>query len=549
MAARILLVRRLAKLALLAAFAAVGVWWLGHVPYDPEAIYRPIPHAATAVGRHLALPARWEDLLENPLAVALMRTAGADAEAAAELTRDEESRKWFEKLAGREGTLAYLPGRFGGAPAWMAASHLGGESQKLRWQLTLFRVPGFERMEQFPGRSVWRVSTPDLDPRMKLAIAFGEGILMACLSENPFAIAEVLGAYDGTVQRLMDDEPSFRKFAKTDGRTVPDRFWIRDGSREAGEASPGIWVEVGALSGEAISLTASSEGLAGVPRDGGMGADLEGLAKRAGEAPCAAALVPRETLRAIGARAEMPRAARHAVEMALEASEGPYVALFMEGEFGGRLGWGAMRTLGLSGLRVPTVVVAAPVGGEGEAAAAVQRMLDASNARYRAAFVLRPVAEAGGTVHVLESAGGNEWVDELARSDRPAYAVADGWLLAASNQDALRKLVRGDAATAAAPAWAEKIRTGRALAVWIDLARGGKVARDAIATWSMAQAILGGGSTQEIRERLNEAKAWIDALAPFGEVRAELGRRAGRTELAVDFGLSAGQEQNRMAKP
>ena len=208
-----------------------------------------------------------------------------------------------------------------------------------------------------------------------------------------------------------------------------------------------------------------------------------------------------------------------------------------------------MRTLGLSGLRVPTVVVAAPVGGEGEAAAAVQRMLDASNARYRAAFVLRPVAEAGGTVHVLESAGGNEWVDELARSDRPAYAVADGWLLAASNQDALRKLVRGDAATAAAPGWAEKIRTGRALAVWIDLARGGKVARDAIATWSMAQAILGGGSTQEIRERLNEAKAWIDALAPFGEVRAELGRRAGRTELAVDFGLSAGQEQNRMAKP
>jgi hypothetical protein len=46
----------------------------------------------------------------------------------------------------------------------MAVSHLGGESQKLRWQLSLFRVPGFERMTQFPGRSVWRVDTPDLDP-------------------------------------------------------------------------------------------------------------------------------------------------------------------------------------------------------------------------------------------------------------------------------------------------------------------------------------------------------------------------------------------------
>ena len=537
------------KLALLAAFAAGGIWWLGHVPYDPEAIYRPIPHAATAVGRHLALPSRWEDLAGNPLAAALMRTAGGDAEAAAGLARDEESRKWFEKLAGREGTVAYLPGRLGGAAAWMAASHLGGESQKLRWQLTLFRVPGFERMEEFPGRSAWRVATPDLDPRMKLAIAFGEGILMACLSENPYAIAEVLGAYDGTVQRLMDEEPSFREFAKTDGRTVPDRFWIRDESRDAAERSPGIWVEATALRGDAAALEARSEGFAWVPRDAGAAADLEGLARRAGDAPCAAALASRAALEAIGARAEMPRAARHAVEMALGASEGPYVALFMDGDFGGRLGWGAMRTLGLSGLRVPTVAVAAPVAGEAEAAAAVQRMLDASNARYRAAFVLRPVAETGGTVHVLESAGGNEWVDELARTDRPAYAVVDGWLLAASNQDALRKLVRGEAATEAAPAWAEKIRTGRALAVWIDLARGGKVARDAIATWSMAQALLGGGSTQEIRERLNEAKAWIDALAPLGEVRAELGRRGGKTELAVDFGLSAGQGQNRMAKP
>ena len=73
------------------------------------------------------------------------------------LVDDEESRVWFDQLAGREGTLAYLPGRFGQAPAWMAVSHLGGESQKLRWQLALFRVPGFERMKAFPGRSVWRV--------------------------------------------------------------------------------------------------------------------------------------------------------------------------------------------------------------------------------------------------------------------------------------------------------------------------------------------------------------------------------------------------------
>jgi hypothetical protein len=56
------------------------------------------------------------DLLANPLAQALMRTAGVDTGEAAWLVADDESRAWFEKLAGREGVLAYLPGRFGAAP-------------------------------------------------------------------------------------------------------------------------------------------------------------------------------------------------------------------------------------------------------------------------------------------------------------------------------------------------------------------------------------------------------------------------------------------------
>lgn len=114
--------KRLLTLALLALATVVAVWWLGYIPYDPLAIYRPIPASATLVGRHLQLPARWNDLLANPLALALMRTAGVETEAAAGLVADEESRIWFEKLAGREGTLAFLPGRFGGPPAWMAVS-------------------------------------------------------------------------------------------------------------------------------------------------------------------------------------------------------------------------------------------------------------------------------------------------------------------------------------------------------------------------------------------------------------------------------------------
>lgn len=550
MGARIFRPKRLLTLALLAVSVAVATWWVGHVPYDPLAIYRPIPASATVVGRHLDLPARWNDLLANPLALALMRTAGVRTADAAGLVADEESRAWFEKLAGREGTLAYLPGRFGGAPAWMAVSHLGGQSQKLRWQLSLFNVPGFARMKQFPGRAVWRVDSPDLEPGQQLAIAFGEGVILACLSESPVAIAEVLAAYDGNVRRLMEAEPSFARFAAEDGRSVPDRLWFRDESEFASAESPGIAMEISALRSDSVSLSASAEGALPVPEDRAGSVDFASLAHLLGAAPCAAATVTREALLQLLAQPGLRGDARHAVRMVSEVATDRVAVVFMDGDMGGRLAWGAMSSLGLSGLRVPTVLLATPAP---EAAAEViQRILDSSNARYRAAFVLRTLSVPPVTIHVLESAGGNEWVDALSRSDRPAYAVVDGWLLVASNLGALQKLVQPASARgidARAPAWAAPADRASAVSVWLDLARSGKVARDAIATWSMAQMFLNSGNSQAVRERLNEIRVWIDAFIPLGEARAELGRRGGRTALTVDLGLSPEGRSDRISAP
>jgi hypothetical protein len=541
--------RRLLTLALLAAFVAAGLWWLGHVPYDPMAVYRPIPASASMVGRHLRLPARWEDLLDNPLALALMRAGGADAEAARALSADAESLRWFEKLAGREGTLAYLPGRYGVGGTWMAVTHLAGDSQKLRWQLSVFDVPGFERMEEFPRRPVWAVATPDLDPRLHLAIAFGEGVLLACLSENPYAISEALGAYDGSVARLVDQQPSFRRFAQGDDRMEPDRMWIRDETPFASMEAPGIVVDVSAVDAEGLSLRARTEGFAWVPPDADGALDFGALARRLGASPCAAGWMRRNVLEALAVQPWMHRHGQHAVRMALEAAGERIGVFLLDGEYGGRLAFGPMRTLGLAGLRVPTLLLATPSGDSAAADAAIQRILDASNARYRAAFVLRRSPSPDDAVQILESAGGNEWVDALARDDRPAYAVVDGWLLAASNADALQKLVRGEAALARDPAWAGRLRTRGGAVLWLDLARAGKVLRDAMATWTMAQMFFSSGSSDDLRPAFDEAKRWIDALVPLREARLVLGHAGGLTELSVDLGLSHAESTDRMAEP
>lgn len=552
MGARFFRPKRLLTLALLAVAVAVAVWWVGYIPYDPLAIYRPIPASATLVGRHLRLPARWNALLANPLALALMRTAGIDTEGAGSLVSDEESRRWFEKLAGREGTLAYLPGRFGGAPIWMAVSHLGGQSQKLRWQLALFRVPGFERMTHFSNRSVWRVDAPDLAPA-QLVIAFGEGVIMACLSENPAAMAEVLAAYDGRGQRLLEAEKSFSEFAELDDRRAPDRFWIHDGSEWASPVSPGVAVEIPSLRGDAMSLSATTKGLPMVPEDRAPSTEIGALAGRLGDAPCAVAVVKREALLHLLTQPGLRRDAYHALRMVLDVAMADRLAVVaMDGDMGGRLAWGAMSSLGLSGLRVPTLLLAAPAPDPAEAEQSIQRVLDASNARYRAAFILQPVPASPATIHVLESAGGDEWVDSLARSDRPAYVILDGWLIASSNLDALQKLVQRPAAArgaAAEPAWATAVDGASAVSLWLDLARSGKVARDAIATWSMAQMFLDGGNSRAAREQANEIKTWIDAFSPLGVARAELGRQGGTTGLSMDLGLSVPPRSDRIPAP
>jgi hypothetical protein len=541
----------LLTLSLLAASVAAGVWWLGYIPYDPLAIYRPIPASATLVGRHLQLPARWSDLLANPLALALMRTAGVQTEAAAGWVGDEESRAWFEKLAGREGTLAYLPGRFGGGPAWMAVSYLGGESQKLRWQLSLFKLPGFTRMKQFPGRSVWRVDSPDLEPGQSLAIAFGEGVIMACLAESPLAIAEVLAAYDGSVRRLMEEESAFKRFAEEDGRTVLDRLWFRDESEFAADDVPGVAVEIPVLRGDAISLMATMAGAEIIPEDRGSAVDLGPLARRLGDTPCLAALVRRDALLQVWPRPDLTSNARHVLRMILDVATAESIAVVaMDGEMGGRLTLGWMSMLG-AGLRVSTLMVATPVPSEAFAMEAIQRVLDASNARYRATFVLKPMTLPAATLHVLESAGGNEWVDKLPLLDRPAYTVLDGWLFASSNLGALQKLAQSEAQ--GMPNWAAQLDGSKAVSIWLSLERSRQEARNAIATLSMvqrAQGFLKSGNSREILAQLNEAKAWLDASSNLaGVARAQLGRREGQTVLALDLGLSPAVGSDRIPAP
>lgn len=529
----------LAWLLALAAIAA-GVWWTFHFPFDPQAIYRAIPARAAATLRVLDLPERWESLVANPLVASALRTAGVEPEDALVLVQDPETRAWFDRLADREGILAWLPAQEGQPPALVAASWIGGRSALLRQELLLFKLPDFQRMPTaFPDRAVWRVKGLDLPRGWSLTVSFGDGVILACLSPNPWAIGELLAAHDGTVPRLLDAGAGFGAIAANDDRSVPLQFWIRDDwpplSSDASavpipedSASPspaGRTIDVRRLDGACMDLRARSRDLADWLATDPLPADLSPLGRLLADRPCATLLLRRNLLKTALRQTWLRGDARHGVRMALEIADDPVVVALLDGSSSGRLSFGIMRTLGLSGLKVPTLLVATPAPDPAAARAAVGRILDSCNARYRGAFLFRPKTLPDGTeICTLQSAGENEWVDELSPSDRPAWALRDGWLLAASNRAALEKLLT-------APARPEPARFGDAAGstaiLHLDLDRTATTFIHLMAMWSMAQRFLGIPSDPALQTTLDALRVWLESLRPYSQATATWAQEPG----------------------
>ena len=557
------------------AAGAAGVWWAFHFPYDPQAIYRAIPARAAAVLHAPDLPARWEDLVANPIVASALRTGGTEPDDALWLVRDPETRAWFERLAGRDALLAWLPAQEGRAPALVAATWLGGDASWLRQELLLFKLPDFQRMvKAFPDRAVWRVKGLDLPRGWVLTLTFGDGVLLACLSPNPYGIGELLAAHDANAPRLLDAPLGFDAFASANNAAPPSpppplRLWIRDdwpaptspdilpipdpllpppspaadapSATSGGSGTPpppsGRILDILALDATRIDLRATARDLSDWLDPDPSPADYAPLGRLLRNTPCATLLLRRSLLRQSLRQTWLRGDARHGMRMALEIAGDPLAVALLDGDHSGRLAFGLMRKLGLSGLKVPTLLAATPAPDTAAAQAAVGRILDSCNARYRGAFVFRPKTLPDGTVLcTLESAGGNEWVDELAPADRPAWAIRDGWLLVASNRAALEKLLSAPSVPPSSPLppWATSSTTPAAR-LWLDLDRTATTYAHLAAMWSMAQRFLGIPTDPALQRILDDIRAWLDAFRPYNQATAEWAPAPGSLSL---FNLS-----------
>lgn len=495
---------------------AAGLWWMLQVPYRPERLYRGLPAHTAFVGIHRDLAGRWPAISQNPLTQSLFQSLGIEPDELRALAEDPASRRWLESLASDEVLVAYVP-ELGqrNEPAWLVFGWLGGQSQRLRWQLAWARVPGFVPHPPYRGWRSWTIEEAGQEADTELTVALVEGMALGVFSRDPTALHEVLDVFDGLQPNLTvrPDFPASGIWCRDP--KAPDRGWLNLAAlgAQSEQAPPSLTYEWNDLQPAVISGTICGADPFKVEFARYPQLKTTGLDKLFGNVPQGLALLSPALVLPQMEDPASPGWFRLFGELLRQEKAGVVALAILGGDFSGRL----------KGIKLPTLVAGIPVEEEGRALAWMKDALDRLNARYRWGLVPRESPAGQGKMTIIEGTSTN-FLSALLPQESPAYAVRGGWFLLGSNAEGLGKLLAAQEATAAAttsrPRWAIDLPDQPAPAyVWLDLLKAGQTIRLALSTWSLKLLIEDPRGTLETRQRLNEARAWVDSLMPMETAR------------------------------
>ena len=489
----------------IAVFVLVTAWWIVHVPYRPDRLFRAIPARATFVSRHVQLQERWDRLYENPLVMSLFIGAGVKPAAMKAWADDPQMRAWFDRLAGRDVVVAYVPPRVShGDPTWVVASWLGGESQRLRWQMAWQRSKEFESRPSHHGHRYWRVMSRDIEPGTVLMVALVEGMLIGCLSDREDAIIELLDTYDGLRPSVAvhSTQPAFIPLGVTTG--VLDAVWMEMDAvvERRGASKYPLGIAFREISRTSLTCRAY---LPDVPAPRTMRPGrVDELTRIFGDAPVWIMSVPLAWL--VHEERENARAAWRSALLDVaraQKAETAVIALLSK-SYAGRI----------VGISVPAVIIALPLAHPEQVPQHVERALDTINAHSRWGLIPYPWAQGtNARIVVIEGTGQNMYA-RLAPDEKPAYAVNGSWLLFAAQASALKLLLeRSGGGTH--PCWWGAVKETAPFWLWGDFRMGSEMIRLALSAYAFALVMQDASGSQRKRQQLNEWKAWLDAFEPL----------------------------------
>ena len=206
-------------------------------------------------------------------------------------------------------------------------------------------------------------------------------------------------------------------------------------------------------------------------------------------------------------------------------AQGGSIALgVLAGDFSGRF----------KGLKLPTIMAGASVQDPEKTRKSIVEQIDVLNANSQWGLVPQELTVGEHHVFAIEGTARNLY-SALDVNERVAYTTGEDWLLFSSNVEGLTNLLAAADRRGAAGVASREIPAAPVQGL-IDLEQGAKAIRLAITAYSFKLALEDPFGSQPKRQKLNEVKAWVDAISPLKTVRFWLRPEGDMTRVSFDAG-------------
>lgn len=538
--------KRIVFWPLLLAFAAWIGWSCFRFPFDRERLYQPIPGNAMFVSEHFALAQRWDEIGRDILTSSLTRFVGVQDRRADRVLQDRNLVWMIRNIASRDCVIAYVPNLgFSGAPAWVFSSWVGTRGVLLRAELANGLIKGFRKEAVEGGRRVWQLASPLTRDGWRLSLAVEEGIMVGCIGPDPRAIQVMIDRIDHKTALLPELRMWLTRGAGVGGDgfsedfwKANDRGWFRWFARE-GDSLAGRWVRFAMKPGDglgkevwargSVGLSLPAEAAATQSRPPSADREMLDLVR---DAPAMVFELSAGAAHAWMQNAPLPRPVRMAVELlqADTTTNAPLVVALCTTNYSGRL----------MGLRSPTLLIATPLGQVTNLNAWAAEKLDRINARCGTRLIAAGGRDESAPL-VLDDVGGG-FLGKLQAAEKPALVLRGGWLIFASNIEALERmraqpLPADPASSLLLPSVLAGPQEGAVLKASITATHDALV--KALAVYDLAN--YGQAERPLWRKAMDGLVAWLDAVAPLQTVTAALKTVQGETEAVIRLGAGAGR--------
>ena len=529
----------------LVVFVVLGFWWLGYTPYRPDAVFSAIPANATFVTVHKNLAQELTTLTGNPATRDLLISSGIKEEDLNSLCSNRQTQAWIRRLASKETVLAYVPAMgYQHKPAWVFASWIGGESQRLRWQMRWFKSSDLRPVTLEYGRKIWITSTEFPQPEQRLSLALADGMLLGCVSEDSNAVRYLLETSDAYPSR-----PSVLSSGSLmDARTLAPTNRLHWGwfnqrlDRDVNRFSPTmIGFGVTFLADGRIDLSlVGNESLPEAMALSGH-SDYARLKDFLGSSPDLITVLPLGWARPLLMQTTSPLWAE-AVSELTDTQGAPTNALaflaLLNREHSGRIRAALGKSVAMlvgKGLRVPTLLVGMQLNDQREATARINRMVTVINARYGSSLETRAVTMGEREVTLIAESR-NNFYGKFEPSEQIACAVVDKWLILSSNAAILRRLLERGSTKAEDEKGDEHAVAGASAYAWADLNHLGKTMKEVLAVSQLAMMAGNSPNSKDTQSSLETVREWIERAQHLEQVSVSMKSTGAGTQMDVVIG-------------